>query len=55
MKNLILMLVVMLALFCQATANSVGETHNPSVVSAFLAEPYIAALLSFIVLIATLI
>ena len=55
MKNLILMLVVMLALFCQATASSVSETHNPNVVSAFLAEPYIAALLSFIVLIAALI
>ena len=55
MKNLILMLVVMLGLFCQATANSVSESHNPTVVSAFLAEPYVAALLSFIVLIAALI
>ena len=55
MKNLILMLVVMLTLACQATANTVLENHQPSVVSAFLGEPYIAALLSLLVLIATLI
>ena len=55
MKNLILMLVVMLALICQTTANTLIENHQSSVVSAFLAEPYLAALLSLIVLIATLI
>ncbi len=56
MKNLLVMLVVMLALACQAAAaNTVMESHQPSVVSAFLAEPYLAALLSLILLIATLI
>jgi hypothetical protein len=55
MKNFILMLVVMLALACQATANTVSENHQQTVVSAFLAEPYIAALLSLIVLIAAMI
>jgi len=55
MKNLILMLIVVLALACQATATSVVENHMPTVVSSFLAEPYLAALLSLIVLIATLI
>jgi len=55
MKNFILMLVVILALACQATANTVMENHQQGVVSAFLAEPYIAALFSLIVLIATMI
>ena len=55
MKNFILMLVVILALACQATANTVIENHQQSVVSAFLTEPYIAALFSLIVLIATMI
>lgn len=55
MKNLILMLVIILALACQATANTVIENHQQTVISAFLAEPYIAAMLSLIVLIATMI
>lgn len=55
MKNLILMLVVLLALACQATANAVDTTHEDTVVSAMLYQPYLAALLSLIALIATLI
>jgi Fe2+ transport system protein B len=56
MKNLILMLVVLLALACQATASAVDTTHeDTTVVSAMLYQPYLAALLSLIALIATLI
>jgi hypothetical protein len=54
MKNLILMLVVMLALACQATASTVAS-HEQTVVSAFLGENYIVALLSVLVLVLTMI
>ena len=56
MKNLILMLVVLLTFACQAAANTMTDVHEQgTVVSAMLAEPYLAALLSLLVLIATLI
>ena len=55
MKNVILMLVVMLALACQATANSVIENHQQTVVAAFLGETYIVALLSVLVLVLAMI
>jgi hypothetical protein len=55
MKNFILLIVVMLTLACQATANSVIENHQQTVVSAFLGETYIVALLSVLVLVLTMI
>lgn len=58
MKNLIITLLVVLCLAFQATAQNVAthEFGGPStVVSAMLYEPYVAALLSLVLLIATLI
>ena len=56
MKNLILALVVLMTFAYQATANTIADVHEQgTVVSALLSEPYLAALLSLIVLIATLI
>ena len=55
MKNLIVVLIVMLALACQATANAVVDHEQSTVVSAMLSEPYLAALLSLVLLIATVI
>ena len=56
MNKLIVLIVVLLALVSQATANTVADLHEQStVVSAMLYEPYVAALMSLIVLIATLI
>jgi hypothetical protein len=56
MNKLIVLIVVLLALVSQAAANTVTDLHEQStVVSAMLYEPYLAALMSLIVLIATLI
>jgi hypothetical protein len=54
MKNFILMLVVMLALACQAAAAPIAASHDQTVVSAFLGENYIVALLSVLVLVLTM-
>jgi hypothetical protein len=55
MKNFILLIVVMLTLACQVTTNSVNENHQQTVVSAFLGESYIVALLSMLILVLTMI
>lgn len=56
MKNLIVTLLVVLCLTFQAAAQNVATHEAPStVVSAMLTEPYIAALLSLVLLIASLI
>jgi len=54
MKNFILMLVVMLALACQTVAAPIAASHDQTVVSAFLGENYIVALLSVLVLVLTM-
>ncbi len=54
MKNLITLLVI-LVLACQATATELVSHQQSTVVSAMLSEPYLAALLSLVLLIATLI
>jgi len=54
MKNFILMLVVMIALACQATAAPIASHDQNTVVSAFLGENYIVALLSVLVLVLTM-
>ncbi|MCB0370662.1 MAG: hypothetical protein KDD45_14870 [Bdellovibrionales bacterium] len=53
MKNLIITFLVMLCLALQANGQQLHESS--AVVSAMLTEPYIAALLSLVLLIATLI
>jgi hypothetical protein len=55
MKNFLMILVIVLVLACQATANTLAVNHDQAVISAMLAEPYLAALLSLVLLIATLI
>jgi len=56
MKNLIITLLVVLCLAFQATAQNVAVHEAPgTVISAMLYEPYVAALLSLVLLIATLI
>ena len=55
MNNLLLMLVVLITLACQVTANTIIGSLEYTVVSAMLAEPYFAVLLSLLALIATLI
>ena len=56
MQNLFLTLLVMLYLTCQAAAQNIATHESVStVVSAMLFEPYVAAFLSLILLIATLI
>jgi hypothetical protein len=55
MNKFVVLLVVILSLVSQAAANTVADTHDLGVVSAMLTEPYVAALLSLLVLIATLI
>ena len=56
MKNLVITLVVVLCLAYQAACQNVAVHEAPStVISAMLAEPYMVALLSLVLLIATLI
>lgn len=55
MNKIILLLVIILSLVSQATASLATAHEGGAVVSAMLAEPYIAALLSLVLLIATLI
>lgn len=56
MNSLIVTLIVMLCLAYQTACNTLTNVHEQStVVSAMLAEPYLAALLSLVLLIATLI
>ena len=56
MQNLLITLFIVLCLTCQAVAQNVA-THDTTytVVSSMLFEPYVAAFLSLILLIATLI
>ena len=56
MQNVFITLLVVLYLSCQAAAQNIATHEAPStVVSAMLYEPYVAAFLSLILLIATLI
>lgn len=55
MNKFIILLVVILSLVSQATANIATTHEGGAVVSAMLAEPYMTALLSLVLLIATLI
>ena len=56
MKNLLITLLVVICLTFQTAAQEITTHEAPStVVSAMLAEPYIAAILSLVLLIATLI
>jgi hypothetical protein len=56
MNSLLLTLLVVLSLFAQASATLLRSHEAPAtVVSAMLTEPYLAALLSLVLLIATLI
>jgi hypothetical protein len=56
MKNLVITLLVVLCLAYQTAAQNVATHEAPAtVVSAMLFEPYVAALLSLIVLIAAMI
>ena len=56
MQNLLITLLIVLCLGCQAVAQNIATHESPAtVVSAMLYEPYVAAFLSLILLIATLI
>lgn len=55
MNKIIVLIVVLLSLVSQASANIAEAHEGGAVVSAMLAEPYIAALLSLVLLIASLI
>ena len=56
MQNLLITLLIVLCLGCQAVAQNIATHEAPgTVVSAMLYEPYVAAFLSLILLIATLI
>ena len=55
MKHILLALLVFIALAWQTSANFIRNHETTTVVSAMLYEPYVAAFLSLILLIATLI
>ena len=55
MQNLLITLLIVLALTCQTVAQNIATHDTYTVVSAMLFEPYLAAFLSLILLIATLI
>jgi hypothetical protein len=55
MQNILVTLLVVLALACQAVAQNVATHDTQYVVSNMLFEPYVAAFLSLILLITTLI
>jgi hypothetical protein len=55
MNKLIILIVTILALATQVSANLVRAHEQSTVVSAMLYEPYLAALASLVLLIATLI
>ena len=56
MKSIIITLLIVFCLACQTVAQNIATHESPmTVVSAMLYEPYVAALLSLVLLIATLI
>ena len=55
MQNLLITLFIVLCLTCQAVAQNIATHDTNFVVSSMLFEPYVAAFLSLILLIATLI